>query len=90
MRIVIDEPKRTANLLKHRIDLADFEAGFDVETAVVVPTKPSRTGRGRLKLIGEMVGHGIVTVIVSPLGSEAVSVISIRPASEKERTSNGF
>ncbi len=90
MRIIIDDPKRAANLLKHLIDLADFEDGFDVDSAVVFPTKSSRTGRRRLKLIGEMVGHGVVTVIVSPLGSEAVSVISIRPASEKERTDNGF
>ncbi len=90
MRIIIDDPKRAANLLKHRIDLADFEDGFDIETAVVLPTKPSLTGRRRLKLIGEMSGHGVVAVIVSPLGSEAMSVVSIRPASEKERTDNGF
>lgn len=90
MRIIIDPPKRAANLSRHKIDLKDFEDGFDVDTAVVLPTKPSRTGRRRLKLIGEMVGHGVVVVIVSPLGSEAMSVISIRPASKKERTNNGF
>jgi uncharacterized DUF497 family protein len=35
--------------------------------------------------IGEFNGQIIVAVVFKPLGSEAISVISMRPASTKER-----
>lgn len=80
-----DEPKRQANLLKHGFDFADFDDCFDAGTALFRPTKPSRTGRERLMLIGEWDGQVVVTVIISPLGSEAIDLVSIRHASDKER-----
>lgn len=79
------EPKREANLLKHGFDFADFDACFDAETALFRSTTPSRTGRERLMLIGEWEGEIVVTVIISPLGSEAIDLVSIRRASDKER-----
>ncbi|EHP93447.1 BrnT family toxin [Methylorubrum extorquens] len=79
------EPKRQANLLKHGFDFADFEACFDADTALYLPTRPSRTGRTRYLLIGEWEGQIVVTVIISPLGSEAIDLVSIRDASDKER-----
>jgi hypothetical protein len=83
--IVWDEPKRIANLAKHGLDLAAFESGFDFETAVNRPTRPSRTGRLRTRLIGMFEGRLVVAAIVSPLGTEALSIVSLRPASASER-----
>jgi uncharacterized DUF497 family protein len=85
MRITWDEPKRIANLAKHGLDFADFESAFDGDTARVVRARPSRTGRGRLILIGRWNGVLVVVAIVSPLGSEATSLVSLRHASSKER-----
>ncbi|SEP32127.1 hypothetical protein SAMN04487843_11149 [Methylobacterium sp. ap11] len=85
MRIEWDEPKRRANLQKHGLDFADITAQFDFATAVLLETRPSRTGRGRFKLIGWFRSRLIVVVVASPLGTEAFSVISLRPANLKER-----
>ncbi|WP_448952146.1 BrnT family toxin [Labrys neptuniae] len=85
MIITWDEPKRAANLVKHGLDFADVEEGFDFETALVLLAKPSKTGRQRLRMIGEMNGVLLVAMIVSPLGTEALSIVSLRPASDKER-----
>lgn len=84
MLVIVPETKRVANLAKHGIDLADFEDGFSWDRYLAGATRPSRTGRPRERFIG-MMGGRIVAAIVSPLGSEALAVISIRPASEKER-----
>jgi uncharacterized DUF497 family protein len=84
MKITWDEPKRLANLEKHGIDFADLDASF-LESAIALSAKPSTTGRERFRLIGEMNGVLIVAAIVSPLGTEAISVISLRPASKEER-----
>ncbi|MGO4337851.1 BrnT family toxin [Labrys sp. KB_33_2] len=85
MMITWDEPKRAANLVKHGLDFANVEEGFDFETALALPTTPSSTGRDRYRLIGEMNGVLLAAMIVSPLGTEALSIISLRPASAKER-----
>lgn len=80
-----DEPKRQANLAKHGLDFADFDECFDAETALILPTTPSRTGRVRYKLIGDWKGERVVVVIVSPLGCEALSLVSLRHAGYAER-----
>ena len=77
MKIVWDEPKRQANLVKHGMDFADLDPGFFADALV------GAANGTRLKAIGEI--DGIITVIFVQLGSEALSVISMRPASEKER-----
>lgn len=85
MMIVVPEPKRIANLAKHRIDMNEFEAGFSWGRYLSGPTRPSRTGRARKRYVGTL--NGIVVVaIVSPLGAEALSLVSIRLASPKERS----
>lgn len=84
MNIIVPEPKRLANLAKHGIDLNDFETGFSWHRYAVLPAKPSRTGRVREVYIGRLSGI-VVAAITSPLGSEAVAIISIRPASSRER-----
>jgi uncharacterized protein len=70
---------------KARFDFAEFEAGFSWNDYAATSARPStRTGRGRAKLIGRM--HGMtVAAIVSPLGSEALAIVSLRPANLDER-----
>ncbi len=90
MRIVFDEVKRVANLDKHGLDMADFEEGFDFAGAIRFPAYPSRTGRTRFGLIGWFRGQSVVVAIVSPLGSEASSLVSFRLARTTERERYGF
>ncbi|MFN3671124.1 MAG: BrnT family toxin [Bosea sp. (in: a-proteobacteria)] len=77
MRIVWDEWKRQANLLKHGLDFAVLDAEF-FEMARIGPAK-----RGRLRAVGRV--GGIICVIFVRLGCEGLSVISMRPASRTER-----
>ncbi len=79
MYIVYDEVKRQANLQKHRLDFADLDEAF-FRDAFVVPARS-----GRFKAIGLLQGQLVIVVIAKPLGSEAVSVISMRPANRQER-----
>lgn len=85
MLIVWDERKRLANLEKHGLDFEAFETDFDFETYIAADARPSRTGRHRRVLIGTFGRTLIVVAVVSPLGSEAVSLVSLRPASPRER-----
>jgi uncharacterized DUF497 family protein len=82
MRIVWDETKRQANIDKHQLDFADLEASF-FEQALIFPAK-----LGRRQAIGEL-DSGVTVVIFLMLGSEGMSVISMRPASKKERDLHG-
>ncbi|TKT80951.1 BrnT family toxin [Aquamicrobium sp. LC103] len=72
MKIVWDEPKRLANLDKHGLD-------FDWAHAVIEGDRDRR-----FKAISYFV-DGAAVVIYAALGSEAISIISFRPASAKER-----
>jgi uncharacterized DUF497 family protein len=78
-RITYDEPKRLANLAKHGFDFADLDVDFFLNAVVV------RGKADRFVAVGHVAGRA-VTVVFRPLGTEAVSVISMRPASRKERT----
>jgi uncharacterized DUF497 family protein len=75
-----DERKRLSNVAKHGLDFAMFEARFGFSGAVVVPAK-----RGRSMMIGSLDGV-IVAVVFAKLGSEAMTLISLRRASRKERS----
>ena len=85
MTTIWDEAKRTANLAKHGYDFADFDTHFDGETALIRPTRPSRNGRDRYLLIGDWNGERVVAIVVSPLGTGALSLVSLRTASPPER-----
>ena len=89
MLVICDEPKR-ANLDKHGLDFARFADGFEFETAIRIAARPSRTGRPRFRLVGEFDGEAVVVAVVSPLGTEAISLVSLRLASSKERDLYGF
>lgn len=79
MKIVWDEPKRETNIAKHGLDFADLTLEF-FRDAKVGPAKADR-----FVAVGELNGQTVVAVVFRPLGSEALSVISVRPASTKER-----
>ena len=78
MQIIWDEPKRLVNLDKHGIDFADVREEFFLRAIV----RPARLGR--FAAIGRL--DGLIAVIFAVLGSEAVSIISARPANRKERS----
>ncbi|WP_075290169.1 BrnT family toxin [Pararhizobium arenae] len=83
MKITWDEPKRLANLEKHGFDFAD--AGeFDWTTAFISAGKIDAFGRQRLKALGYF-RDGTAIIIFATLGTEAISIISFRQASEQER-----
>jgi uncharacterized DUF497 family protein len=82
MQIVWDSPKRLWTLQKRGLDFADLAAEF-FENAMITGARD-----GRFKAIGESDGQ-IVTVIFKPLGSEAISVISMRRSNRKERNVYG-
>ena len=81
MLITWDEPKRLANLAKHGLDFAAITLEF-FENA-----HATRATEGRVKFVGTMNGALFVVVIAAPLGTEAISIISLRRASRKERRS---
>lgn len=78
MKIVWDEPKRLKNLATHGLDFASLDIAFFAE-AIVVPAK-----QGRSMAIG-ILESGVIATIFVALGSEGLSIISMRPASRKER-----
>jgi uncharacterized protein (DUF4415 family) len=53
---------------------------FDWETALVVPGRSGSDGRPRFRAIG-CLRNDLLTVVFSPLGTEAVSIMSLRRAS---------
>ncbi|MCO5160337.1 MAG: BrnT family toxin [Mesorhizobium sp.] len=79
MRIVWDEPKRLQNLAKHGMDFAELTPSF-FDNARVAPAR-----EGRFLAIGDLGGKTVAAVVFRVLGAEGVSVISMRPASRKER-----
>ena len=78
MKIVWDEPKRIANLAKHGLDFADLTVDC-LSNAVVW-----QSHSGRYKAVSILNDRHIV-VVFSRLGSEAISILSMRVASKRER-----
>ena len=76
--IVWDEPKRQSNLATRGLDFADLDEAFFLE-AVVVPARD-----GRFMAVGWF-GEAVLAVVFAPLGTEGLSVISMRAADRKER-----
>ncbi len=74
-----DERKRLANLETRGLDFADIPIEF-FAASTIIPAK-----KDRFKAIGEF-GGIVLAVIFKPLGTEAISVISMRRASRKERS----
>ena len=83
MPIVWDERKRLINISQHGFDFALVESEFDFADAIFMPTRD-----GRVKAIGSFEGR-LAVLIFRPLGEEAISLISLRSASKKERAAYG-
>jgi uncharacterized protein len=81
MQISFDEVKRQINLSKHGLDFADLDIAY-FANSIVVPAK-----LGRFMAIGLLFNDVIATVFVK-LGSQGLSIISMRPASRKERNAH--
>ena len=80
MEVTWDEPKWLANLDKHGMDFAELTVEF-FESAIVYPGRA-----GRFVAVARLGNSSVATVIFKPLGSEAISVISMRRANRKERS----
>ncbi|MDE2332637.1 MAG: BrnT family toxin [Bradyrhizobium sp.] len=78
MKIVWDSPKRLANIAKHGMDFATLTEDY-FANALVVSAKS-----GRYRAIGKDANR-VIAVVFAVLGLEGISVISMRPASKKER-----
>lgn len=76
--IVWDEPKRQINLARHGLDFADLDEWFFLDAVTVSAKENRHMAIGRLN-------DGSIAVVFALLGTEGVSVISMRPASRKER-----
>jgi len=61
------------------LDFGDVNFGFLVSAAV------RSTRHGRLFAVGRPNADNIVAVVFAPLGTEALAIISMRPANKKER-----
>ena len=79
MYILWDEPKRLANLDKHQLDFRDLTLEF-FDNATIFPVHDRRQAA-----VGWL-AERTLTVIYFELGTEALSIISMRYASPKERT----
>lgn len=73
-----DEPKRLKTLRERGLDFADLTETFFM-ASLVVPAKAERW-----MAIGPFL-DGTIAVVFITLGTEGLSVISMRPASQKER-----
>jgi|GEM_PF-356119 len=78
MQISFDESKRLQNLAKHGLDFADLDVAYFV-SAIVVPAK-----LGRFMAIG-VLSRDVIATVFAKLGSQGLSVVSMRRASRKER-----
>lgn len=83
MRILWDEPKRQRISDKHGLDFSAID-DFEWAEAVVFPSRPGGHGGMRFKAVGRL-GGDLVAVVFATLGTEAISIISMRRASCAER-----
>jgi uncharacterized DUF497 family protein len=83
MFVTWDDHKQRINLKEHELDFADHH-DFDWEDALILPAKPGKRGEPRFRAVSTWRGQ-LLTVVFSPLGSEAISLISMRPSSRSER-----
>jgi uncharacterized DUF497 family protein len=78
VKISWHEPKRISNFAKHGVEFAAIGEEF-FASAIVVPAK-----QGRSQALGWL-GSIVVSVIFEPRDDDAITIISARPASRKER-----
>jgi len=79
MIIVWDEPKRLANIDKHGFDFSELTTDFFLEARI-------RQAKNNRFLAVGIFRKIIISVVFFPLGTEGVSVISMRRSSDRERS----
>lgn len=77
-----DGPKRSINLRKHRIDLAEVEAIFD-GPMITVEDERDHYGELRLQSLGLWRG-GVVFLVWTPRDDDTAHLISCRHANRQE------
>ena len=85
MRIIWDEPKRLANVLKHGFDFADLDQAY-FDNSVVRPARPPRWfAFGRFD-------EKIIAVVFSPLGRQRMAKLFATdgPYAEAKEVIGGF
>ena len=78
MQISYDEPKRQLTLSKHGLDFSDLDIEY-FANSIVVPAK-----LGRFMAIG-VLSNDVIATVFAKLGSQGLSIVSMRRASRKER-----
>ena len=78
MQISFDEIKRQSNLAKHGLDFADLDVEY-FANSIVAPAK-----LGRFMAIG-VLSHDVIATVFVKLGTQGLSIVSMRRASRKER-----
>lgn len=78
MVITWDEPKRQKVLQERGLDFASVTRAF-LAAAILVAERD-----GRRLVVGRLEGH-VVAVVIAPLGTEAVAIVTMRSASKAER-----
>ena len=68
----------------HGLDFAVAAEKFNFLGALIEPSHPGKDGRRRFTAIGPL-DDDLTTIVFSLLGNEAISIISLRRASRKER-----
>ena len=82
-KLIWDETKRSLNLVKHGLDIADAPQVLDSRYRLDVATV--RGGEARVQSISYALGFlAVLTVVHTPRGT-ATRIISFRRASSKER-----
>jgi uncharacterized DUF497 family protein len=84
MHEIWDEPKRQTNIAAQGSDFADVRDKPEWATAQIVPFCPSCRSSPHCIAV-DYLYDDLVARVCSPLGTEAISAISLRPASRKER-----
>jgi uncharacterized protein len=86
--MVWDEAKREKNRWAppdgHGLDFADARDRFEWDTATISPSYAGRHGNARFTAVGYLDGK-LVALTFSLLGTEAISAVSLRTASNRER-----
>lgn len=82
--ITWDEPKRTLNLNKHHIDLAELESTFDFP---MITVEDDRKACGELRLQSLAMWRGRVIFLVWTERNDAAHLISCRHADRSQTQS---
>jgi uncharacterized DUF497 family protein len=81
-RLIWDEPKRVANLVKHGLDFAD--AVWVLESEIRLDVVSIRNGEERIQSFAYVFDRLTVLTLVHMPREDATRIISFRAASEEE------